>query len=153
MCNEKTAEMIRSRLQELEVEREELLIALRVLERFATGSEATVTTATVPAGMVEPMVYPDVSIDFTGASNLLKRLIRIAEAVDGPLEAMDMAVCLIQRGVSGAARRNLRSHVINQLRDDPSFEKTGPGQYRYMPKAKAHGEAVTLSIGNTSNPS
>ena len=137
MCNGKTAEMIRARLQELEAEREELQTALRVLERFATGGMGT----TVPSS--EPDPYPGVDINFIGANNLLERLIRIAEAVDGPLEAVDMALCLIQRGVSNASRRNLRSHIINALRDDPDFAKVAPGRYEYLPKAQSGQGVVT----------
>ena len=137
MCNEKTAEQIRSRLQELETERAELQTALRVLERFATGSAGTVS----PSG--EPDPYSGVDIDFTGASNLRERVVRIAEAVDGPLNSMDIARCLVHRGISKAAPPNLRSHITNALADDADFAKIAPGRYEYMPRSQTHGESVT----------
>ena len=54
-------------------------------------------------------MYAGVEIDFTGAANHRERIVRIAEAVDGPLVINDMAQCLVERGQSNAKVENLRS--------------------------------------------
>ena len=123
----RAADKISNRLKELEIERNELQTALRVLNRFTDVDKSN-------------LVYPDVAIDFTGAGNIRERLVRIAEAVPRPLEARDMALCLIQRGLSGAQLRNLQSHIINKLRDDPDFVKYSTGSYEYLPSKASSSE-------------
>ena len=120
MENTGAADKINNRLKELEIERNELQAALRVLNRFTDVDKSN-------------LIYPDAEIDFTGAGNIRERLVRIAEAIPGPLDARDMALYLIQRGLSGAQPRNLQSHIINQLRKDPDFVKVGTGSYEYLP--------------------
>ena len=122
MGNENAIQQINERLREVDAERTELLTALRVLERLTT-----------PEQNLE-QVYSGVVINFARADNLYDRLVRMAEAVDGPLDTMEMARCLIQRGVSKASAKNLRGHIINELRDAPDFEKIGTGSYEYRPK-------------------
>ena len=158
LFHEKTAESIRSELERLEVRHAELQTALRVVEGLAVDEEDLVTTVADNATTAvaapqsgDPLVYPGVHIDFTGAGNLLERVIRIAEAVgnEPPLDSMEMAHCLIQRGASKADPHNLRSHITNALAGHVDFQKTGPGQYRYEPAG-----GVTLSSsGSTSNSS
>ena len=120
MSNEYAKDRINKRLQELDSERNELTTALRVLERLEGVK------------VKEEQVYQDVIIDFTGTKNLGQRLSRIAEAVSGPLDAKTMALCLIQRGQSKAVLRNLHAHVLNELRDNPAFEKEPDGSYKYL---------------------
>ena len=156
MCDGKIAEKLRSRLQKLEVERAELLTALRVLEQYATGDEGEVTdiadvaadggdVVTTPATAKPsgPAAYPGVEIDFTGAANLLERVMRIAEAVDGPLDAMEMARYLVDRRVSKADPHNLRSHIINAISGHAEFVKVAPGKYRYVPEPQTPEEPLT----------
>ena len=81
-------------------------------------------------------------IDFAGADNLRERLVRIAQAVPGPLESRDLAQCLIQRGLSNAQPRNLQSYIINQLRDDPDFVKLGASRYEYRPDQGTNDQEV-----------
>ncbi len=127
MENTGAADKINNRLKELEIERNELQTALRVLNRFIGVDKSN-------------LVYPDVEIDFTGAGNMRECLVRIAEAVPGPLDARDMALYLIQRGLSGAQPRNLQSHIINKLRNDPDFVKASTGSYEYIPSKTSSSE-------------
>ena len=90
-----------------------------------------------PAGANEHSdyaTYPGVSIDFSEASNLRERIVRIARVVSGPLHTMDMANCLVERGASNVIPSNLRSHIINLLRDDPDFPKVAESTYKYVPQ-------------------
>ena len=159
MYDRKTAEKIRARLEKLEIEQAELQTALRVVEDLAADDDDLVTTVadvatpTTAPQSGEPWVYPGVDIDFAGATNLLERVIRIAEIVDGPLDSMDMARCLVQRRISKAAPHNLRSHITNELKGHASFPKIGPGKYQYTPESQADGETLTPSSSSTSNPS
>ena len=90
-----TTEYVTARLQEVENERRDLLAEMRVLERAAMEADPDAHAATGP-------VYAGVEIDFTGAANHRERVVRIAEAVDGPLVINDMAQCLVERGQSNA---------------------------------------------------
>ena len=127
MSNDDVIGQIRARIRELELEYERLRIASQAHSEFATNSETA-------AADVKSEGYASVTIDFTGASNLPQRLARIAQAVDGPLDVRETAQCLIQHGLSKAKVRNLRSHIINVLRDEPDFSKVGDGKYEYLLK-------------------
>ena len=127
MSNDDVIRKIRARIRELELEYERLRIASQEHNDFATDPETAVAD-------VEMAGYSLVAIDFTGASNLTQRLVRIAQAVDGPLDVKEIAHCLIQRGLSKAKARNLRSHIITALRDEPDFSKVGEGKYEYLSK-------------------
>lgn len=127
MSNDDVIGQIRARVRELELEYERLRIASQAHSEFATNSETAVADAEMDG-------YSSIAIDFTGAGNLTQRLVRIAQAVDGPLDVKDMARFLIQHGLSKAKVRNLRSHIINVLRDEPDFSKVGDGKYEYLLK-------------------
>ena len=129
MSNDDVIRKIRGRLRELELEYERLRIASQEQSESARDPETAVADA-------ETGDYSLVAIDFTGASNLTQRLVRIAQAVDGPLDVRETARCLIQHGLSKAKARNLRSHIINVLRDEPDFSKVGDGKYKYLLKNK-----------------
>ena len=171
MSDENIAEKMRSRARELEAELAELQDALKVVERFEEGRDQAVTTfaesapgavtgfadaapAQSPAATPEPPVYDGVVIDFSGTTNLLQRVIRIAEAVDDEeLDVLDMALCLVQRGVSGAAVQNLRSHISNDIKDHPDFVRVGTRKYRYLPKHPEREEPLTPSNGDSTGDS
>ena len=127
MGNDDVIRKIRSRIRELELEYERLRIASQEQGKSATDPETAVADA-------ETEDYSLVAIDFTGANNLTQRLVRIAQAVDGPLDVRETAQCLIEHGLSKAKARNLRSHIINVLRDEPGFSKVGDGKYEYLLK-------------------
>ena len=127
MSNDDVIRKIRGRLRELELEYERLRIASQEQSESARDPETAVADA-------EMEDYSSVAIDFNGAGNLTQRLVRIAQAVDGPLDVKETARCLIQHGLSKAKARNLRSHIINVLRDEPDFSKVGDGKYEYLLK-------------------
>ena len=131
MSNDDVIRKIRSRIRELELEYERLLKASRKPSEYATDPETPI--AVVHA---ETEDYSSVAIDFTGARNLTQRLVRIAQAVEGPLDVRETAQCLIEHGLSKAKARNLRTHIINVLRDEPDFSKVGDGKYEYLLKDK-----------------
>ncbi len=112
-------------LQQLVDRRDELLTTARVIRQ----------TVATPESSDDAPVYPGIDIDFTGATNLHQRLVRIAEAMDGPLDPMDMARCLIQRGQSKEMPKGLRGHITNALKDEPDFPRNDDGTYYYVPKA------------------
>ena len=156
----KTARMIREKLEKLEAERADLQTALRIVEGLEADDGGVVTTVTggaTPADGVgatadpdEHWVYPGMDIDFAGTSNLLERLVRIAEAVRRTVwTPWRWPAALSSAGPPRPAPHNLRSHITNALKDDPDFVKTGPGQYRYVPAG-----GVTLpSNGSINSPS
>ncbi len=127
MSNDDVIGEIRARLRELELEYERLRIASPAHSESATGPDIAVP-------VVKSDGYAGVTIDFTGTSNLPQRLVRIAQAMDGPLDVRETAQCLIEHGLSKAKVRNLRSHIINVLRDEPDFSKVGDGKYEYLLK-------------------
>ena len=127
MSNDDVIGQIRSRIRELELEYERLRLASQANGESETDSKTAVAD-------VRSEGYTGVAINFTGANNLTQRLVRIAQAVDGPLDVRETAQCLIQHGLSKAKARNLRSHIINTLRDEPDFSKVGDGKYEYLPK-------------------
>ena len=118
---------IKARIRELELEYERLRLASQAHGESAKDSKTA-------AADVKSEGYTGVAIDFAGAGNLTQRLVRIAQAVDGPLDVRETAQCLIQHGLSKAKARNLRSHIINTLRDEPDFSKVGDGKYEYLSK-------------------
>ncbi len=129
MGNDDVIRKIRGRIRELELEYERLRIASQVNGESATDPETAVADA-------ETEGYSSVAIDFSGTRNLPQRLVRIAQAVDGPLDVRETAQCLIEHGLSKAKARNLRTHIISVLRDEPDFSKVGDGKYEYLLKDK-----------------
>ena len=127
MSNDDVIGQIRARIRELELEYERLHLESQ------TPTELPADPETVIAD-IKSEGYTGVAINFTGANNLTQRLVRIAQAVDGPLDVRETAQCLIQHGLSKAKARNLRSHIINTLRDEPDFSKVGDGKYEYLSK-------------------
>lgn len=134
MDEDKVVNRVLKRLEEvdaesakLDAEREDLHTFLRIQEQYSEPEEDVSSADDGP-------VYPGIVIDFAGANNLGERLARIGRSVEGTLEVKDMAACLIERGESNASLINLRAAIINQLRDDPDFEKVGRSQYCYSPQ-------------------
>ena len=73
------------------------------------------------------------TIDLTGAINLLDRLRRIGRAADGRLVNLtEMSRFIRESGASRATLKNLRSGVERAVREHPEhFERVAPGNYRY----------------------
>ncbi len=125
------------RLEELDAERKEILALLSPLERAATQLSAAQESLATGSYVPEPptdsgILYDGIPIDFTGVSNLGDRVIAMARAVGGTLHSMDMAKCLIARGQSQGSPDNVRSRIINLLKDHPSFVKEGPSRFRFI---------------------
>ena len=75
------------------------------------------------------------SVDLSGAKNLLSRIIILAKAWGGVLDAMDVAQYLICHGYSTSTPKNLRPHVYNAMTDCPDFVKIGQGTFQYLPES------------------
>ena len=133
-----TKKYVEARLQVVEDERQDLLAAMRVLERAATEVAPDEDAGDGP-------MWPDVEIDFTGVANNRDRVVRIAQAVEGTFSTKDLAKCLVERGQSKAKVENLRSHVSNAIAGDLDFIKTDDGKYRYGPKTAAMPGLLTES--------
>ncbi|MCY4366200.1 MAG: hypothetical protein OXE17_08260 [Chloroflexi bacterium] len=75
----------------------------------------------------------DLSVNFTGTSNMLERLCRIGRAAEGRLlNLTEVSKFLLKSGESDATLRNLRNNVYSCLKGHPEhFEKVGTGNYRY----------------------
>lgn len=122
---EKAIEILRDELAKKDAERAKIASVINTLEALC-GADGN-----SPMPVLGGPVWPGVDIDFAGATNLEQRVLRIAEAVPGPLRGMDIALCIIQRGLSKATPDNLRSHIVNLLREHPAFERVGVGEYAY----------------------
>ena len=97
----------------------------------------------------EASTLASLEVDFTGTANLLERILRVAAATDEPLDAMAVAEYLVARGQSGANPKNLRSQILNVLKDDPDFEKVGVGRFRYIPDSGSDFPEGTLTNGTS----
>ena len=75
----------------------------------------------------------DLSVDFTGTTNMLERLQRIGQKAEGRLlNLTEVSKFLLRSGESTATLRNLRNNVYSGLKDHPEhFEKVGSGNYLY----------------------
>ena len=91
----------------------------------------------------------DLSVNFTGTSNMFERLRRIGRAAEGRLMNLtEVSKFLLKSGESDATLRNLRNNVYTGLKDHPEhFEKVGSGNYRY------HDTPRTISLDDRDNDS
>lgn len=139
-------ERVDKELEALQQQRAELLIFLRLdaqYERLA-GADTTVADASKTPDVD---AFAGIAVDFSGTSNLLERVLRVATATAEPLDAMSVAEYLVARGQSKSSTRNLQAHILNILKDDPDFEKIGVGRFRYLPGSSADFPEVTLTTG------
>jgi hypothetical protein len=148
MDKEYALELARKRLKELDAERSDLHIFIRVHKQLLASDKDVAQT---DKEYMDHSVYPGVDIDFTGANNLYERLVRIGQSVEGTLKAKEIALCLIERGESNASPRNLYASIVNQFRDDPDFEKVGRGQYRYVPQTGDSPGEITREMTESSS--
>ena len=74
------------------------------------------------------------SVDFTGAPNVLERVLRIGEAAGGRLlNATKVARFLIEAGVSRGKLENLRGNVSDALTGNPDyFMPVGPATFQFL---------------------
>ena len=126
-------ERVDKELEALQRRRDDLLIYLRVDKEY----ELLAGTDTPAPVDQEASALAGLEVDFTGTANLLERILRVAAATDEPLDAMAVAEYLVARGQSGANPKNLRSQILNVLKDDPDFEKVGVGRFRYIPNSES----------------
>ena len=134
MTNGITAEQVNARLRELEAKRArieseeaDLQVVLRVIHNIGCDQPAS------PVAVPKWEIYPDVAIDFSGATNLLQRVLRVFKAVGGSLDIMDVARCLIERGLYNGKAKNIRGNISNELKDNPEFIRVGVGLFEYRP--------------------
>ena len=74
------------------------------------------------------------SVDFTGAPNVLERVLRIGEVAEGRLlNATRVARFLIEAGASHGKLENLRGNVSDALTNNPNhFEPVGPATFQFL---------------------
>lgn len=91
---------------------------------------------TGPGKQVEDprMDLTGLSVDFTGAPNVLERVLRIGEAAEGRLlKAKKVARFLIEAGVSRRTLENLRGNVSYALTGNPDyFMPVGPATLQFL---------------------
>lgn len=143
-------ERVDKELEALQQQRAELLIFLRVDERYEqlAGADLPVADASKTPAVT---AFAGIDVDFTGTSNLLERILRVAAATTEPLDAMSVAEYLVARGQSKSSTKNLRAHILNILKGDPDFEKIGVGRFRYIPDNAADFPGVTLTTGTSAD--
>ena len=135
MTNGITSEQVNARLRELEAKRAQieseeadLQVVLRVIDKMGCDQPAS------PVAVPQWEIYPGVAIDFTGATNLLQRVLCVFRAVGSPLDIMDVARCLIERGLYHGQAKNIRGNISNELKDNPDFVRVGVGLFEYRPE-------------------
>lgn len=143
-------ERVDKELEALQQQRAELLTFLRVDERYERLAGADLPVA--DAGKTPAVdAFVGIDVDFTGTSNLLERILRVAAATTEPLDAMSVAEYLVARGQSKSSTKNLRAHILNILKGDPDFEKIGVGRFRYIPDNATDFPGVTLTTGTSAD--
>ena len=70
-------------------------------------------------------------IDFTGARNVVERLVRIADRSGGVINITKSAEIIIAAGLSRQRKENLRSSIYREVQGHPDWEKVSPGMFRH----------------------
>ena len=131
---------IQQQLAENEDRRCTLMKALEVLAEFSAAQpepepDSPVSQSDNDTQTPQDWVgLADLDIDLTGAtSNLLDRLLRIAEVTGGRLHTVETANWMVNQGHSSAKVKNLRSNIHHKLGGHEDFVKIAPNFFAYTP--------------------
>ena len=133
---------------EIELKKKQREALLMVIDLYGGGGDleaispapSTVQVEAPPPAPVLPKPLAnyttdlsDLSVDFTGTTNMLERLRRIGQKAEGRLlNLTEVSRFLLRSGESTATLRNLRNNVYSGLKDHPEhFEKVSSGNYLY----------------------
>ncbi len=123
---------------ELQAELREIDAYLAAGQRLATrcpvGQQSLTTGASPQAGNAANSgeeIFAGIDIDLSRCHNTESRLLAIGRAV-GEFHSMQAAKYLIQRGISKAKPSNLRSRILNEIKDHPNFVNEGRSIIRYI---------------------
>ena len=132
---EQQLDTVRVEHETLVKERAAMELSIESVRRRAasSGHEIVISTTDQDAPGAAPRVLSN-SICFDGCANTHDRLVRMAEAWGGKVNAHDAALCLISNGISKGKQMHLVPALQKLMTDkEHLWEYVGPRTYRYLP--------------------
>ena len=80
----------------------------------------------------ESDLTPHVEPDLTGTKSHQERLVRMAEANGGAVNATQAASLIVELGYSSAKKRNLVSVLYRMMKDSGEWVRKEPGTFQYL---------------------